>query len=253
MAISKDLGKVVVASAYPTVARAVSAAIAESFGAHRVAEHVSAQSQEQNAASIDRWRSDARCLLLVCDASAEEGINLQTADVVVHLDLPWDVIRLEQRLGRADRFVRGKSHPVESMVFVYGEQTYAAAWFFFAADSCGVFDQSVSSLQHVLADLESEVLGQALTGGAAVLDSEIEQRRARLETEAQRIAAHDSLDSVGGHHAGRNERLLREDQDPRLGAALKSWLTGVGAKVWSPARGSLQIARRPRPQVPFCP
>ena len=251
MAIAKDLGKVVVASAYPTVAQIVSSAVADSFGTHRVAEHLSSRSREENAASVDRWRSDENCRLLVCDASAEEGINLQTADVIVHLDLPWDVFRLEQRLGRADRFVRGKSQPVESMVFIYGDQAYASGWFLFAADSCEVFDQSVSSLQYVLADLESEVLGQTITGGAGVFDSDIESRRESLRVEAQRIAAHDSLDSVSSLHGGLNKRLLHEDANPRLGAALKAWLTGVGAEIWSPARGSLQIAGRSRPQVPF--
>ncbi|MXW98260.1 MAG: DEAD/DEAH box helicase [Acidimicrobiaceae bacterium] len=251
MAIAKALGKVVVASAYPAVAQAVSSAVAGSFGRHRVAEHLNARSRDENAASVDRWRCDESCRLLVCDASAEEGINLQTADVVIHLDLPWDVFRLEQRLGRADRFVRGKLQPVESMVFMYGDQAYASGWFLFAADSCGVFDQSVSSLQYVLADLESEVLAQAITGRAGVFDSDIESRRERLHVEEQRIAAHDSLDSVSGLHRGLNERLLDEDANPRLGAALKAWLTGVGAKTWSPAKGSLQIAGRPRPQVPF--
>ena len=251
MAIAKNLGKVVVASTYPTVAQIVSSAVADSFGTHRVAEHLSARSREENAENVDRWRSDENCRLLVCDASAEEGINLQTADVVVHLDLPWDVFRLEQRLGRADRFVRGKSRPVESMVFVYGEQTYAEGWFLFAADSCGVFDRSVSSLQYVLADLESEVLGQVITCGASVFDSGVESRRESLRVEAQRIAAHDSLDSVSSLHRGLNERLIHEDANPRLGVALKTWLTGVGAKTWSPARGSLQIAGHPRPQVPF--
>lgn len=251
MAIAKDLGKVVVASAHSAVARVVSAAIADSFGAHRVAEHLSVRSRDENAASVSQWRRDESCRLLVCDASAEEGINLQTADIVVHLDLPWDVFRLEQRLGRADRFVRGGSPPVQSMVFVYGEQTYALGWFLFAADACGVFDRSVSSLQYVLADLESEVLGEVMIGGAGVLESGIESRRENLHVEAQRIAAHDSLDSVSGLHRGLNERLIQEDADPRLGAALKAWLTGVGAKTWSPARGSLKIASRPRPQVPF--
>lgn len=251
MAIAKDLGKVVVASAYPAVAQVVSAAVADSFGTHRVAEHLSIRSREENAASVGRWRSDKNCRVLVCDASAEEGINLQTADVVVHLDLPWDVFRLEQRLGRADRFVRGGSSPVESMVFVYGEQAYAQGWFLFAADSCGVFDQSVSSLQYVLADLESEMLGQVITGGAGVFDSDVESRRDSLRDEAQRIAAHDSLDSVSGLHRGLNERLIQEDTNPRLGSALKAWLAGVGAKTWIPARGSLRIADRPRPQVPF--
>lgn len=251
MAISRNLGKVVVASAYPVVAQAVSSALADSFGTHRVAEHLSARSREDNTASIDRWRSDENCRLLVCDASAEEGINLQTADVIVHLDLPWDVFRLEQRLGRADRFARGKSRPVRSMVFVYGDQAYASGWFLFAADSCGVFDESVSSLQHVLADLESEVLGLAITGGAGVFDSDVESRREGLRVEYQRIAAHDSLDSVSGAHCGLNERLLHEDDNARHAAALKAWLTGVGAKMWSPSRGSLKIASRPRPQVPF--
>ena len=251
MTIAKDLGKVVVASTYPAVAQVVSSAVADSFGTHRVAKHLSTRSREKNTASVDRWRSDESCRLLVCDASAEEGINLQTADVVVHLDLPWDVFRLEHRLGRADRFVGGESQPVESMVFVYGDQAYALGWFLFAADSCGVFDQSVSSLQYVLADLESEVLGRTITGGAGVFDSDIESRRESLRVEAQRITAHDSLDSVTSLHRGLNERLLYEDANPRLGAALKAWLTGVGAKMWSPARGSLKIAGRPRPQVPF--
>ena len=251
MAVSKDLGKVVVASAFPAVAQVVSSSIADAYGTHRVAEHLGIRSREENAASVDRWRSDESCRVLVCDASAEEGINLQTADVVVHLDLPWDVFRLEQRLGRADRFVRGGSPPVESMVFVYGEQAYAQGWFLFAADSCRVFDQSVSSLQYVLADLESEMLGQVITGGAGVFDSGVVSRHESLRSEAERIAAHDSLDSVSGHHRGHNERLIQEDANPRLGKALKTWLTGVGAKTWSPARGSLRIARRPRLQVPF--
>lgn len=251
MFISRDRGKVVVVSAYTTVAQVVSKALVDSFGLHRVAKHVSTQSRKENAVNVERWRSDMSCRLLVCDASAEEGINLQTADVVIHLDLPWDVFRLEQRLGRADRFVRSKSSPVESIVFVYGEQMYASGWFLFAADSCGVFDQSVSSLQHVLADLESEVLGRVLTSGGVVLESEVEERRERLEIEAQRIAAHDSLDSLSGFHTDLNERLLKEDGERRIDLALKTWLTGVGAKVWKPDKGSLKIATRPRLQVPY--
>ena len=251
MTISRNRGKVVVASSYTTVAEAVAAAVADTFRLHGVAKHVCSQSREENAASVERWRTDNSVRLLVCDASAEEGINLQTADVVLHLDLPWDVFRLEQRLGRADRYVRGKPQPVESMVFVYGEQAYSQGWFLFAADSCRVFDQSVSSLQYALADLESDVLGEAISSGAGVFDSEIELRREHLQLETERIAAHDSLDSVSGLHRGLNERLLQEDEAQRLGVALKRWLVGVGVRAWSPARGTIQIAKHSRPQVPF--
>jgi hypothetical protein len=41
-------------------------------------------------------------LLITTDLLAE-GVNLQDASVVVHLDLPWNPARLEQRLGRVRR------------------------------------------------------------------------------------------------------------------------------------------------------
>ncbi len=51
-----------------------------------------------------------------------EGINLQDASVVVHLDLPWTPARLEQRVGRARRI--GSEHP---RVAVYTMAPPAAA------------------------------------------------------------------------------------------------------------------------------
>jgi superfamily II DNA or RNA helicase len=48
-------------------------------------------------------------LLLTTDLLSE-GVNLQDASVVVHLDLPWTAARLEQRVGRAARL--GAEHPV---------------------------------------------------------------------------------------------------------------------------------------------
>lgn len=47
-------------------------------------------------------------LLLTTDALSE-GLNLQEASVVVHLDLPWNPARLQQRVGRVLRL--GSRHP----------------------------------------------------------------------------------------------------------------------------------------------
>ena len=44
-----------------------------------------------------------RVALLVATDLLSEGVNLQDAGVVVHLDLPWNPARLEQRLGRIRR------------------------------------------------------------------------------------------------------------------------------------------------------
>jgi superfamily II DNA or RNA helicase len=50
-------------------------------------------------------------VLLTTDLLSE-GVNLQDADVVVHLDLPWTAARLEQRVGRVARLgsLRSRVH-----------------------------------------------------------------------------------------------------------------------------------------------
>ena len=46
--------------------------------------------------------------VLVCTDAAAEGLNLQTADLVINYDLPWNPMKVEQRIGRIDRI--GQSH-----------------------------------------------------------------------------------------------------------------------------------------------
>ena len=65
--------------------------------------------------------ADAIDLLLTTDLLSE-GVNLQDASVVVHLDLPWTPARLEQRVGRAARI--GSRH---ERVIVYSMQPPASA------------------------------------------------------------------------------------------------------------------------------
>jgi superfamily II DNA or RNA helicase len=60
-------------------------------------------------------------LLLTTDLLSE-GVNLQDASVVVHLDLPWNPARLEQRVGRVSRI--GSSH---ARVSVYAIRPPAAS------------------------------------------------------------------------------------------------------------------------------
>jgi superfamily II DNA or RNA helicase len=48
-------------------------------------------------------RDCERISLLVATDVLSEGLDLQNASVIVHLDLPWNPARLEQRVGRARR------------------------------------------------------------------------------------------------------------------------------------------------------
>jgi len=46
--------------------------------------------------------------VLLCTDAAAEGLNLQTADLLVNYDLPWNPMKVEQRVGRIDRI--GQRH-----------------------------------------------------------------------------------------------------------------------------------------------
>ncbi len=41
--------------------------------------------------------------VLLCTESASEGLNLQTSAVLFNYDMPWNPMRVEQRIGRIDR------------------------------------------------------------------------------------------------------------------------------------------------------
>jgi superfamily II DNA or RNA helicase len=46
--------------------------------------------------------------ILICTDAAAEGLNLQSADLLINYDLPWNPMKVEQRIGRIDRI--GQQH-----------------------------------------------------------------------------------------------------------------------------------------------
>ncbi len=52
---------------------------------------------------IRRFKDDPDCRLFLSTDSGSVGLNLQAANVVINLDLPWNPAKLEQRIARAWR------------------------------------------------------------------------------------------------------------------------------------------------------
>lgn len=55
---------------------------------------------------VDALRSGRVSVILATDA-ASEGLNLQVASYLINYDLPWNPMRVEQRIGRIDRIGQG--------------------------------------------------------------------------------------------------------------------------------------------------
>jgi hypothetical protein len=72
-------------------------------------------SLEERKQVQDAFAKDAR-ILISTDAGGE-GLNLQFCHVVINYDIPWNPMRLEQRIGRVDRI--GQTHAVRALNFVF--------------------------------------------------------------------------------------------------------------------------------------
>ena len=71
-------------------------------------------SLEERNASLQRFRTDKQ-MLISTDAGGE-GLNLQCAHIVINYDLPWNPMKIEQRIGRADRI--GQTEDVQVYNFI---------------------------------------------------------------------------------------------------------------------------------------
>ena len=63
----------------------------------------------------DTFAGEAR--ILISTNAGGEGLNLQFCHVVINYDIPWNPMRLEQRIGRVDRI--GQNHVVRAINFVF--------------------------------------------------------------------------------------------------------------------------------------
>jgi ATP-dependent helicase HepA len=161
----------------------------------------------ETSAQILRYRGDPECLkdfeasgkrmVLVCDASVEEGLNLQRSGaVIIHYDLPLEPVRIEQRIGRLDRIeARGQ---VRNIVFSSG-QPYEREWLTCLDRAIRVFDRSIAPLQYTLAETTSRIRGRLLREGYSAIEEEVgrlSDRETGLDAELRRIHAQEAIDAL---------------------------------------------------------
>ena len=72
--------------------------------------------QKERQRLVNRFQTDASCRVFLTTNAGSTGLNLQAADTVINLDLPWNPARLEQRIARAHRM--GQTRPVQVYLLI---------------------------------------------------------------------------------------------------------------------------------------
>lgn len=72
--------------------------------------------QKQRQELVHKFQTDPDCRLFLTTNAGSTGLNLQSANTVINVDLPWNPAVLEQRIARAHRM--GQQQPVQVYVLV---------------------------------------------------------------------------------------------------------------------------------------
>ena len=78
--------------------------------------HTGSVPQQRRRAEIVRFKQDPACRLFLSTDSGSVGLDLQVANAVVNVDLPWNPAKLEQRIARAWRKNQTRSVTVVNLV-----------------------------------------------------------------------------------------------------------------------------------------
>ena len=125
------------------------------------------------AAGPDAWRRidreqvkrrfrDGEADLLLCTDAAAEGLNFQFCGALINYDMPWNPMRVEQRIGRIDRV--GQRHATIRVVNLHYEGTVETAVYRALRRRIGLFQQVVGRLQPILAEMPKAIADAVLAG-----------------------------------------------------------------------------------------
>lgn len=180
----------------------------------------------------DNWRAFLATPngLLVCDHQAEEGLNLHGGrTVLLHLDFPLSPNRMEQRMGRLDRF--GVGYSVESFGLIPIGCALLDAWVSCLDGAWQVFDRSIAALQFIVDDNMKAVKLRLLTDGEQAIRDEIGKlvgEQGVIVNELKSLRAQDELDAVEiirGTEPDVTNRILEwETRSADFQQSLESWL-----------------------------
>lgn len=121
--------------------------------------------EKSNPESID---------ILLFTEVGSEGLDYQFCDTMINYDLPWNPMRIEQRIGRIDR--RGQRSEAVNIYNVITEGTVDADIYYRCLMRIGVFENSIGECEEILGEIGSQI-------EKIVVDSRLteEERKEKLE------------------------------------------------------------------------
>ncbi|MFX0074891.1 MAG: SNF2-related protein [Candidatus Hermodarchaeota archaeon] len=105
--------------------------------------------------AVERFRTNDKLAILISTEIGGEGRNFQFARVLINYDLPWNPMKLEQRIGRLDR-IGQKS----KKIYIYNfflEGTIETDIIFALDKRIHLFEESIGQLEPIMGKIEKDI------------------------------------------------------------------------------------------------
>lgn len=122
---------------------------------------------------MEKHHENAIDVLLFTEVGTE-GLDYQFCDTMINYDLPWNPMRIEQRIGRIDR--RGQKSETVKIYNMISKDTIDAVVYDRCLSKIGVFEESIGECSDILGDVTDKLM-------KIMFDSELsdDEREYRIE------------------------------------------------------------------------
>ncbi len=129
---------------------------------------------------IDEFREDPKFRLLLSSEVGGEGLDFQFCEVLINYDMPWNPMRVEQRIGRLDRI--GQERDAIRIINFYLGETIDTRILKRLHDRINLFKQSIGDLEEILGEVTSELSRRMFE-----TDMSAEEQSKQVELAADRV------------------------------------------------------------------
>ena len=158
---------------------------------------------------IDSFRTDPDIQVLVSTEVASEGVDLQFCRFLVNYDLPWNPMRVEQRIGRLDRI--GQKAERIQIWNLFHRDTIDERIYTRLLERLHVFERALGGMEAVLGDKISRLTADLISRPLSP-----DEERERIEQTAMAVERirrdQDELEQQASHLIAHSSYILRQVQ-----------------------------------------
>ena len=158
---------------------------------------------------MDKTDEDALDVMLFSEVGCE-GLDYQFCDTMVNYDLPWNPMKIEQRIGRIDR--RGQQSESVVIYNLITEKTIEEDIYDRCLNRIGVFESSIGECEEILGEIHKGI--KSIVDDFALTDSDKQSKLAQLaDNEIRNIQEEQKLEEQQHELFGLSTQGFKNEQD----------------------------------------